>query len=226
MKLGVLFSGGKDSTYAALLAKRAGHALSCFLSVQSKNQDSFMFHTPAIELTRKQAELCSVPFLLKETEGEKEEELSDLSDLVQDAIEKYGIEGVVTGAVGSVYQSSRIQKICDDFGIKCINPLWGKDQWDLLNEIIEEGFEVVIVGVAAYPLDDSWIGRKLNKEFLDDVRAVCDDIEVNPAGEGGEFETLVVNCPLFSDGLDIKEIKATGEGNSWRGLVRLGSKDE
>jgi len=222
MKLGVLFSGGKDSTHAALLAKRAGHELSCFLSVQSKNEDSFMFHTPAIELTRKQAELCGVPFLLKETKGEKELELMDLGDLIGDAVEKYKIEGIVTGAVESVYQASRIQEICNNLGIECFNPLWQMDQWELLDKLIEEGFDIRIVGVAAYPFDDSYVGRKIDESFLKELREVHKKLGINPAGEGGEFESLVVNCPLFSEGLKIKQIKAVGSGNSWRGEVSLG----
>ncbi|MBT7706176.1 diphthine--ammonia ligase [archaeon] len=222
MKLGVLFSGGKDSAYAALLAKRAGHSLSCFLSIQSKNENSFMFHTPAIELTKKQAGLCGVPFLLRETEGRKELELMDLEELIKDAIKRYKIEGIVTGAVESVYQASRIQEICNNLGIECFNPLWQMDQWELLDKLIKEGFDIIIVGVFAYPFDDKMIGRKIDKSFLDELRVVHKKLGINPAGEGGEFESLVVNCPLFSKELSIKEIKAVGEGHSWRGEVLLG----
>ncbi len=182
MKLGVLFSGGKDSTYAALIAKRAGHELSCFLSVRSRNEDSFMFHTPAIELTKEQARLCGVPFLLRETEGRKELELMDLKDLIKEAVCQSGIEGIVTGAVESVYQASRIQEICDELGIECFSPLWQKDQWELLDDLINEGFDIRIVGVAAYPFDEKMIGRRIDKGFLEEVGAVHKKLGVNPAG--------------------------------------------
>ena len=221
MKLGVLFSGGKDSTYAAWLVKKDGHELSCLMTVESENEESYMFHTPAIELTRKQAELMDIPLLWKKTKGEKEIELSDLEDLIKEAVEKYGIDGVVTGAIGSVYQASRIQKICDDMKIKCVNPLWQKDQWELLRDLIRDDFDVVIVGAFAYPLDASWIGRKIDEKFLGDVEKIYEKLKLNPAGEGGEFETLVVNCPLFREELKIKEIRAHGEGHSWRGEVVL-----
>jgi diphthine-ammonia ligase len=221
MKLGVLFSGGKDSTYAACLAKRAGHEISCFLTVKSSNKSSFMFHTPAIDLTAKQAELCGIPILSRCTVGEKEKELKELRELIEDGIEKYGIEGVVTGAVESVYQASRVQEICNDLGIECFNPLWQKDQWELLDDLISEGFDILVVGVFAYPFDDKMIGRKIDGGFLEELRAANEKLEVSPAGEGGEFETMVVNCPLFSRGLDIKKIVASGEGNSWRGEVVL-----
>jgi diphthine-ammonia ligase len=218
MKLGVLFSGGKDSTYAAWLAKKEGYELTCLISIFSKNQDSFMFHTPAIELTKKQAGCIGLPLLIKETEGEKEKELEDLKQAIREAIEKYSIEGVITGALASVYQSSRIQKICDELGIECFNPLWGKDQIEFLNELIKNKFEVIVSAVAAFPLDKSWVGRKIDEDYITEVEELQKKYGINPAAEGGEFESLVVDCPLFKKKLDYKLNDIVGEGNAWRGL--------
>lgn len=217
MKLGVLFSGGKDSTYAAWLAKIEGHELTCLISVYSENKNSFMFHTPTIELTKKQAECMKIPLIVQKTKGNKEEELDDLEEVIKRAIEEYHIKGVATGAIASVYQASRIQKICDKLNIFCINPLWQKDQIELLNELISEGFEVRISAVAAYPLDKSWVGRIINSEFIKDVIDLKENYKINPAGEGGEFESLVVNCPLFKNKLDVKLEGVIGSGNSWGG---------
>jgi len=215
MRLGALFSGGKDSTYAAWLAKQEGHELACLISVFSENKESFMFHTPAIGLVKKQAKLADLPLIVQKTKGEKELELRDLEKAIKTAKEKYKIEGIVTGAVASVYQASRIQKICDKLGLKCLNPLWHKDQIELLNELVKNKFEVVIVGVFADTLDKSWIGRKINQDFIDEAKKLQEKYGINPAGEGGEFETLVINCPLFRKKLSIKIKNISGEGNSW-----------
>jgi diphthine-ammonia ligase len=99
MKLGVLFSGGKDSTLAAWLAKKYGHELSCLITIESENKDSFMFHTPSIEKTRVQADASDIPLIIQKTKGEKEDELSDLRKAISQAKEEYAIEGVVTGAL-------------------------------------------------------------------------------------------------------------------------------
>ena len=222
MKLGILFSGGKDSTYAAYLAKKAGNEIKCLISLYSENKESYMFHTPAIELTKKQAEVMDLPLLTFKTKGEKEKELIDLEKAIKEAVKKYKIDGIVTGALASVYQASRIQKICDELKIKCFNPLWRKDQIKLLEELIENKFEVVIVGVFAYPLSEKWIGRKIDKKFIDEVKILQDRYKINPAGEGGEFESFVLNCPLFKKGLKVKRITVHGEKNSWRALVGLG----
>src|SRR3989338_4176696 len=166
MKLGVLFSGGKDSTLAMYLAKKSGYAVSCLISIISENKDSFMFHTPSISQVKKQAEQMSIPLIVKKTKGVKEKELLDLEKCIKEAQKKYHIEGIVTGAVGSVYQASRIQKICNKLNIECFNPLWQKEQYEILNDMIEYGFEAIITGVAAFPLDKDWLSRKIDKKFI------------------------------------------------------------
>jgi len=221
MKLAVLFSGGKDSSLAAWIAKKEGYEIGCLISIASKNKESFMFHVPSISKVKAQAEVMGLPLILKETLGEKEVELEDLRTAVLEAKEKFGIEGVVTGAVGSVYQASRVQKICDDLDLECFNPLWQKDQVELLRDLVKEGFEVIVVGVAAYPLDEKVLGKKIDNEFIDEMLKLREKFDINPAGEGGEFESFVLNCPLFRKGLKIKSFEDFGEGNSWRREVEL-----
>lgn len=221
MKVGVLFSGGKDSTYAAWLAKKEGHEIVCLITLYSLNKESYMFHTPAIEMTEKQAKLMEIPLVKQETLGVKEGELLDLKRAIRKAIKKHEIEGIVTGALASDYQASRILEICRFFKISCINPLWQKNQSELLKELVRNRFEVIISGVAAYPLDKKWIGRKIDEKFIADLRALSEKYKVNPAGEGGEFETLVVSCPLFKERLKFEILDIVGEGNSWRGIFRI-----
>ena len=222
MKVAVLFSGGKDSTYAAYLSKKNGKQLSCLITLISENPESYMFHTPSIDRSEKQVEAMGISLLIHKTKGKKEEELVDLKEAISIAKDKFGIEGVVTGALHSEYQASRIGKICDDLGLKCLNPLWHKDEVGYLNELIDEGFEVVIIAVAAYPLDESWLGRKIDKEFVEEAKRLKEKYKIHPAGEGGEFETFVLNCPLFSRGLKIKSFEDFSAGeHSWRREIEV-----
>lgn len=218
MKIGVLFSGGKDSTYAAFLAKKEGYEISCLISIFSDNKDSFMFHTSAINLVEKQAKLMNVPIVVRKTKGKKEEELADLKAAIKESIQNFRIEGIVTGAVESVYQSSRIQKICNDFKIECFNPLWQKDQFEILKELLDSNFRVIISAVAAYPFDKSWVGKEIDEKTIVELKKIYEKFRINPAGEGGEFESLVLNCPLFRKELKVKLKEVVGEGNSWRGI--------
>lgn len=221
MKVAVLFSGGKDSCYAAYLAKKQGYELACLITIFSENKDSYMFHTPSIEKTKKQAEVMNIPLIFQETKGEKELELEDLKKAIEKAVKEYNIEGIVTGAIESIYQASRVQKICDELNLECFNPLWQKDELEYLEELIGENFEVVISSVAAYPLTKKWIGRKIDKDFIEEVKELNKKYKIHVAGEGGEFETFVLNCPLFEKPLKIKEQKISGEGNSWKMEVEV-----
>jgi diphthine-ammonia ligase len=221
MKLGILFSGGKDSCYAAYLAKQEGNELTCLITMFSENPDSYMFHTPSIEKTKKQAEVMNIPLVIGNTKGKKEEELEDLEKVIIDVKEKYDVEGIVTGALHSDYQATRIQKICDKLDLKCINPLWHKDEFEYLQELIDAKFKIIIVGVAAFPLDESWLGREIDENFMKDVRELYEKYKIHPAGEGGEFETFVIGCELFDRELKVIDKKISGEGNAWRMEIKV-----
>ena len=216
MKSAVLFSGGKDSCYAAYLMKNKGFDISCLISVLSKNPESYMFHTPSISKVKIQAKVMDTPLILGTTLGKKEEELKDLEKIIEKSVKKFDIDNIITGAVESVYQKSRIEKICDKIGLKCYNPLWKKDQITLLEELIENNFDVIITGVFAYPLDESWLGKKIDGEFIEEIKQLYEKYKINPAGEGGEFESFVLDCPLFLRKIDITNKKTFGSKNSWR----------
>jgi len=215
MKLGVLFSGGKDSTYAAYLAGKENE-LTCLISLVSENQESYMFHTPNIKLVEKQAQKMNLPILIEKTKGVKEMELKDLENAIKKAKKEFKIQGIVTGALHSEYQASRIKKICGKLKLKCINPLWHKDEISYLHELIENKFKIIIAGIFAYPLDESWLGREIDNSFITDVKELKEKYKIHPAGEGGEFETFVLNCPLFKKPLKIIDKKISGEKNSWK----------
>jgi len=221
MKLGILFSGGKDSTYSAWLSKKEGYEISCLISVVSENKESFMFHTPSISKVIEQAKVMNIPLIIVKTKGEKEKELFDLERGIKKAVKEFEIRGIVTGAVESVYQSSRVQKICNKLKIECFNPLWQKNPQELLMDLIKNKFEIIVVGVFAYPFDKRWLGRKIDKKFISDVKKLNEKFGISLAGEGGEFESFVLNCPLFSRRLEIKSFRDFGSGNSWRREIEI-----
>ena len=204
MKLGALFSGGKDSTYAIYKSIKE-HEVLCLIAIKSLNPESYMFHVPAFEHIEKQAEALGIPLILVETKGVKEEELKDLQKAIEEAKEKYKIEGIITGAVASTYQASRIQKICDELNLKVFNPLWSINQMQLLKDLIKDKFEIIITGIAAYPLDESWLGRKLDEDTLKDMEKLEQEYKINVAGEGGEFETMVVDSPIHKKRIELVE---------------------
>jgi ABC transporter with metal-binding/Fe-S-binding domain ATP-binding protein len=218
MKLGVLFSGGKDSTLALHKAAETDE-VTCLITVVSKNPESYMFHTPNIGLTELQAEALGLPLLTKVTEGRKEEELKDLEQAIAEAMGKFRIKGVVTGAVESVYQSERIQQICNRLGIGCFSPLWKRNQKALLEELVEKHFKVIITGVFAYPLDETWLGKEINAELIEKLVSLHRKFGLSPSGEGGEIETTVLDAPLFKKRIEILDYSVEAKGNC--GVFRI-----
>lgn len=221
MKLAILLSGGKDSLYASYLARELGYELSCAISVVSKNKESYMFHTPSIEKTKSQTKAIGIPLIIQETKGEKEIELKDLEKAIAKAKKQYKIEGVVTGAIQSVYQATRIQKICDKLNLECFNPLWQKNEEEYLNELLKAKFKTIITAVAAFPFDATYLGREIDKKFIKEVKKLNEKYKIHVAGEGGEFETFVLDCPLFKKPLEVKDKEIEGEANSWHMEIKI-----
>ncbi len=156
-----------------------------------------MFHTPNIDMTLLQSQAMGIPLVRVTTKGEKEKELEDLKKAIQEAIARYQIEGIVTGAVRSTYQASRVQKICNELKLWCFNPLWLKNQVELLYEIVDRGIRAVISGVFAEPLDKTYLGAEIDKTMIERLAKIESTHHINPAGEGGEIETTVLDAPVF-----------------------------
>ena len=218
MKLGVLFSGGKDSTFALHLAAEK-EEVACLITLISESEESYMFHTPNIGITTLQAEAMSLPIVQRTTEGRPEDELADLKEAIAKAMKDHGIEGVVSGAIESAYQSERIQRVCSQLDVWCFNPLWKRNQEEHLEEIIAKGYEVILSGVFAYPLDGTWLGKRLDRELASKLLALGRRFGVSPSGEGGEIETTVLDAPLFKKRIEILDSTVEARGNS--GVLRI-----
>jgi diphthine-ammonia ligase len=212
MRLGVLFSGGKDSTLALHLAAEK-EGVTCLITVVSKNKESYMFHTPNIGVTTLQAEALALPLVSVGTEGRKEEELVDLEKAIAEAKNRFQIDGVVTGAVESVYQASRVQRICNRLNVWCFNPLWKHDQKALLETLVERQFQVIISGIFAYPLDEKWLGKQIDSEVIARLVELQSQYGISPSGEGGEIETTVLNAPMFKQKIEIVDHTVEAKGN-------------
>jgi len=218
MRLGVLFSGGKDSLFACWKAMQQ-EEVACLITVVSQNPESYMFHTPNIRLAALQAEAAGLPLVEVETAGEKETELLDLARALLQARERFGIEGVVTGAILSVYQATRVQRICRELDLWCFNPLWHTDQEAYMEELINSGFRVIIAGVFSCPFDASWLGREIGRRALDELRDAARKYRITLTGEGGEFETFVTDAPFFSRRIVIEEASRTYR--NYNGILRI-----
>ena len=210
MRLAALTSGGKDSLYAVYLARKEGHDIRYLLSMMPESHESYMFHHPNIELTQIQAELMGIPLLVEKTSGEKEKELKDLERLILRV--KDEVDGILTGVIASNYQRERIDRICKKFSLECISPLWHINPEKYWHELMRSGFRIMITSVSAEGLDKGWLGRIIDEKTVDELKELNRRFKIHLSFEGGEAETLVLDCPMFEKGIKIVEAKREWDG--------------
>ncbi len=209
MNVAILFSGGKDSTMALYYALKEKEDVKYLLSMKSVNEESYMFHVPNIHVTDLLAEALDIPIISAVTPGVKEEELEDLKREFE-KLKSLGVEAIYTGALYSVYQKSRIEKLGSEVGLKIVSPYWHVDELEYMREIVSLGFKVIICGVAAWGLDESWLGRVIDDDVIDELVKLNEKYQVNIAFEGGEAETLAIDGPIFK-----KRIKILKDKKEW-----------
>lgn len=202
MKTVALFSGGKDSVYAAHYCMQQGYDVCSLLSMVSKNDESYMYHTLKIDRVPLIAEAIGIKLHCYETEGKKEEELDDLYCALEELKKIERVEGVISGALASDYQKRRIDGICEELSLASLAPLWHIDPKIYMRQLLEERFKVKIVGVFADGLDDGWVGRTIDLNLLD----ALEKLNIHVAGEGGEYETFVYDGPCYKHAVDISQI--------------------
>ena len=191
------------AVYAALDAKEDVKYL---LSMKSKNDESYMFHVPNIHITDLLSQALDIPLMSVETDGVKEEELKDLRKAFID-LKNLGVEAIYTGALYSVYQKSRIERLGEEVGLKIISPYWHVNELEYMRKIVSLGFKIIICGVAAWGLDESWLGRVIDDETIDELVKLNEKYYVDIAFEGGEAETLAVDGPIFKKRVEILKYK-------------------
>lgn len=208
MRVAVLATGGKDSALALYHVLQEGYTVKCLATVIPLKEDSWMFHYPNIQLVDLFAEAAGIPVVKTESSGVQDKELEDLKQL----IEKLDVEGMVSGAIASSYQKSRLDELCKKLGLKSIAPLWQRDQLEILNELLKLGFEVVITGVYAHGFDVNWLGKKIDESTVEVLKKLNSMYGVSLVGEGGEYETFVLDAPFFK-----KKIKIVAGEKIWKG---------
>ncbi|SIQ91538.1 metal-binding-domain/4Fe-4S-binding-domain containing ABC transporter, ATP-binding protein [Haladaptatus litoreus] len=220
-----LFSGGKDSSWALYRALEDGLNVERLLTVHPAG-DSYMYHVPATTLATLAAESIGIPLVNVDGDFDAEnvEDAGEQGDKETETLETalrdldLDLAGVTAGAVESEFQTHRIQDLCDRLGIDLFAPLWQEDPRELGDAMIDAEFEITIIQVAAYGLDESWLGRTLNKQALDELEELNDEYGVHILGEGGEFETLVTDAPHMERPI---ELEYDTEWDGDRGRIRI-----
>ena len=205
MEVCSLFSGGKDSTFALHVSILHGFRVKCLITVLPKRRDSWMFQSQNVDFTSYQADAMGLPLVKVESSGEKERELEDLREAFKIA-KSMGTKGIVSGALLSDYQRININSVAHDVGLKTFSPLWRKDQERYLRELIKFGVKFIITSASAYGFPFHLVGKVIEEEDVELIVERARKYGFNPAFEGGEAETFVVEAPLFRRKLNVEGV--------------------
>lgn len=216
MKFVALVSGGKDSCFNILHCLANGHELVCLANLfppptGEEEIDSFMYQTVGYDALQYYAKCIGKPLYSQMITGTAanqkleyaetdNDETEDLYKLLSSVKEKHpDVEAVSVGAILSNYQRTRVENVCNRLGLTSLCYLWQRDQAELMQEMCKSGLEAILIKVAALGLKDRHLGLTLQQAYpiLSDLNA---KFGVNVCGEGGEFETLVLDAPFFRYG--------------------------
>jgi len=220
MKVAALLSGGKDSIYSIYIAKSMGWDIKKTVIMKPENKDSWMYHNPNKEIPETQSKLMNIPYVLVKTKGEKEEELKPLEKALEKIKKEDEIEGFISGAIESEYQRKRLSYIGEKLNLKSFCPLWKKNPEKLVEGQIKEGFEIIINKISSGAMDESWLGRKIDEEALEELKKIKEKLDINIAGEGGEYETTVLYSPIFKERIKIEKAEKKIKGPN-RGIYEI-----
>lgn len=213
VRLGALYSGGKDSTFAIFRAQEMQHQIACLITMHPVADDSMLFHYPNSWVTKYLSDAMAIPVMEFSVRGRsKDDEIKALEEAIAQAKSRYGIQGVVYGGIASNYQKQAFEEICVRYGLAPVAPLWNVEPLKYMEELLKRGFKIIIVGVSAMGLDKEWLGRQLNKTSLAKLAALSKKHGFNLTFEGGEAETLVTDCPLYA-----KKLKVNAANTHWDG---------
>lgn len=205
MRLASLYSGGKDSNYSIFEINRLGHDVTCLISIIPEISDSLLFHFPNIHLTRVLAQAIDLPIRdFKSKTSSLENEIAVLENALSNVKDEFDIEGIVHGGISSNFQKRNFGKICSDLELSVFSPLWNLNPSNYLRRMIDEKFKIIITGVSAMGLDREWLGIQLDYESVQRLESLSSKYGFNLNFEGGEAETLVVDCPIYKKKLEIR----------------------
>ncbi len=199
-----MLSGGKDSTLAHHHALEQGFTPVAGIVITPQDPESHMFHVPNLDIAQAHIQALNLePIQITAPHGQ-ETELEALTEAFQQAA-AHDVETIVTGAVASEYQRTRIEHAAHNAGLKTHTPLWHKPPSELLHELTHAGYDVRFTHVAAHGLTQDWLGQPLTPERRGTLLALENTHGVHPIGEGGEYETVVLDAPTFNQRIHVQD---------------------
>lgn len=198
-KAAMLWTGGKDSSMAMYEAQKAGYEIKCLVTFVPPSP-KFLAHP--IEFIKSQSKAMEIPHVMFEIVKPYKK---NYQKTIQSIKMKFGIDTLVTGDIAEVNQEPNwIRECCRDLGIKVYNPLWGKNRAELIGKLLENNFQIIFSLVKKPWFTDKWVGRRIDKKSLEDLRLLNQKNGLDISGENGEYHTLSLDGPIFKKHIQIE----------------------
>ncbi|MCZ8536821.1 diphthine--ammonia ligase [Paenisporosarcina quisquiliarum] len=191
------WSGGKDSAMAYYRAIQSGMMPKKLLTMFQEDEEISKSHALPLKVIQAQADRLNVPLMIRGA-GWEDYEMKFI-----DAMDECRLAGITHGVFGDIDLEGHlewVQKTCAKSGIIPIHPLWQEPRRSILEELLEVGFEAVIVVINTRMMPRDYIGRTFTKELMDELET----LGIDSCGENGEFHTVVIDGPIFSSRVPVK----------------------
>lgn len=207
----VSWTGGKDGCFACYKAISEGYQVTHLLNF--RNTKKIGSHEINPEVIQAQSEALGIPLIQRDF-------ISYEQEFKRVVVEIRARGGDIDGAVFGHIQTHRglVERICRDLEIELLLPIWKKDSYYVLKEIIDSGFKVVVVSIRDGLLGREWLGRSIDEGFVSDL--ISSDMSIDPCGENGEFHTLVVDGPIFKKRIVISKSDPKFQEGYWSMNIR------
>ena len=253
MRVLILASGGKDSSYATWWATLRGWDVAGMVTIRITGDDSMMFQVPSTALAGLQAASAGIPWMPVPISGDEETEMDELESALESIVSGSGkrrsstwsasekadavwpegwkwpaslerlrasepIDGLVVGALRSDYQKTRVERMCERLGIRSFTPVWHHDGSEHMRDLIAHGHSLMLTAVSTDGLGEEWVGSLLTAERLSSLEELSEENRFNVDGEGGEYETAVLDAPWMNQPIIVHQ---TAHWTGRRGWVDI-----
>ena len=214
MDVAILYSGGKDSTFAIQHAKDKGWNIRYLISVKPTRKDCFLFHFATVEHTKEFAKMLDIPhFYVSCSVADPVKEADIVRKVVEDNQGKMKVDSVVLGGTGlQETQLKSIQNALRPLNIDVFAAHAGEDHDLIVQQMLENGYEIMITQIASDGLKN-WLGKKITKENFAQLKKDSIKYGFHIGFEGGYADTLVTSCPLFNKQMAVDEMSTVFEDN-------------
>src|SRR3989338_2459772 len=214
MDVAILYSGGKDSTFAIQHANDRGWNIKYLISVKPTRKDCFLFHFATVEQTKELAKMLDIPhFYVKCSVADPVKEADIVRKVVESNQKKMKVDAVVLGGTGlQETQLKSIQNALRPFNIDVFASHAGEEHDLVMGQMLDRGYEIIITQIASDGLKD-WLGKKITSDNFAQLKKDSIKYGFHIGFEGGYADTLVTNCPLFEKQMVVDEMSLFFEDN-------------